>query len=61
MEYYVAIKKNTEDLYELIHTEFQNTLLNGKKKPKAQMLNPSCKKEKHIKNVCAHLCKRNTG
>ena len=32
MEYYVAIKKNTEDLYELINTDFQNTLLNGKKK-----------------------------
>ena len=30
MEYYVAIKKNTEDLYELINTDFQNTLLNGK-------------------------------
>lgn len=47
VEYYTAVKKNKEDLYELIGRDFQNILLHAKSTMQRVSIvyYPSCKKE----------------
>lgn len=47
-------KKNTEDLYELTHTDFQNKLLHRKKHPKYRYFIYPARKKRISKNKCTY-------